>query len=250
MRNPTAASDLAALGVQVREADYDRPDTLAPALTGTSKLLLISASQPGQRLRQHQNVIDAAVAAGVGQIIYTSILNADSTAVALADEHKATEAAIRASGLPYVFLRNGWYLENYDVASAAAHGVILGSAGSGRVAAAPRADYAAAAAAVLITDGHSNKVYELGGDEPFTLSELAAHVSAHSGKPVSYQDLPAAEYQRALVGFGLPEGYAGLIADGDLGIARGDLTTDSGHLRQLIGRPTTTVTDGVKALLA
>lgn len=250
VRNPDKASDFAALGIQVREADYDQPSTLSSAFEGTDKLLFISGSAAGKRLQQHLNVIDAAAAAGVGQIIYTSILNADTTQIALAGEHKATEDAIRASGLSYVFLRNGWYLENYDVASAAQHGVILGSAGAGRVAAVPRADYAAAAAAVLATDGHDNRAYELGADEPFTLAELAAEVAAQSGKSVSYQDLPAADYTKALVGFGLPEGYAALIADGDLGIARGDLTTQSGHLRTLIGRPTTTVAQGVASALS
>jgi NAD(P)H dehydrogenase (quinone) len=251
VRNPEKATDLAARGVEVREADYDRPETLVAAFKGSDKLLLISANEFGQRLRQHRNVIDAAVAAGVGQIIYTSILNADSSGIAIADDHKATEAEIRASGLPYVFLRNSWYLENYtgNLGSALEHGVILGSTAGGRVAAATRADYAAAAAAVLTTDGHTNRAYELGGDEPFTMAELAAVVARQTGKPVSYQDLPEPDYAQALTGFGVPEGYAKLLADSDVGIGRGELTTSTGDLSRLIGRPTTTVKQAVTQAL-
>jgi NAD(P)H dehydrogenase (quinone) len=169
----------------------------------------------------------------------------------LAPEHKATEEYIRASGLPYVFLRNSWYIENYtgNLARAFERGAIIGASGQGRVAAATRADYAAAAAAVLVGDGPTNTVYELGGDEPFSIAELAAEVSRQSGKEVVYRDLPAGEYIKALVGFGLPEGYAAALAGADLGIVAGELTTDSGHLSRLIGRPTTPLTEAVTAAL-
>ena len=246
VRDPAKAADL---GVPVREADYDKPETLATAFAGASKILLISGSVPGQRVAQHTNAVAAAKAAGASLIAYTSILKADATGVLLAADHLATERLILESGLPYVFLRNSWYTENYAATygAALATGAIIGSAGEGRVAATTRADYAAAAAAVLATGGHENKVYELGGDTPFTLAELAAEVARQSGKPVSYQDLPVDAYVKALTGFGLDEGYATILADADLGIARGDLTTDSGDLRRLIGRPTTSLADAVAA---
>lgn len=246
VRNPGKASDL---GVAVREADYTKPETLSTAFAGAEKVLLISSSEIGQRVAQHQNVIDAVRAAGVPLLAYTSILKAGTSGVGLAAEHRETERLIRESGLPYVFLRHSWYTENYtaNLAPVLASGVLLGSSGEGRVAAAPRADYAAADAAVLVGDGHENKVYELGADEPFTMAELAAEVSRQTGQPVSYQDLPPADYVRALTGFGLDEGYAGALADADLGIARGDLSTDSGDLRRLAGRPTTSLPDAVAA---
>lgn len=251
VRTPAKAADLAARGVQVRAADYTEPETLAAAFAGTDKLLLVSSSEVGRRLPQHENVVRAAVAAGVSLIAYTSILHADTTGLALAGEHKATEAVIRDSGLPYVFLRNGWYVENYteNLGPALQFGAIPGSAGDGRISAATRADFAAAAAAVLTGEGHAGKAYELGGDTPFTMAELAAEVSARSGKPVGYQDLPAEEYVKVLVGAGVPETFARLLADSDLGIARGELFTDSGHLSQLIGRPATPLVDAVAAAL-
>jgi NAD(P)H dehydrogenase (quinone) len=247
VRNPDKAADLAARGVQVREADYTKPETLDAAFAGTDKLLLISGNEPGQRVPQHQNVIKAAVAAGVGLIAYTSILSARTSGLALAGEHKATETVILESGLPYVFLRNGWYIENYteNLTPALQYGAILGSAGEGRISAAARADFAAAAAAVLVGDGHANTVYELGGDQPFTMAELAAVVSTQSGKPVAYSDVPAEEYAKALAGAGVPEVFAGILVDSDLGIGRGELFTDSGDLGRLIGRPSTTLAEAV-----
>ena len=250
-RNPEKAADLAAQGVQVRQADYSKPDTLADAFAGADKVLLISGSEIGQRFAQHKNVIDAAVAAGVPFLAYTSILKAGSTSVALAAEHEQTEEYLRASGLPHALLRNSWYTENYtgSAAAAIAAGAVLGSAGIGRVGAVPRADYAAAAAAVLATDGHAGKIYELSADAPFTMAEYAAALSQQSDKPVVYQDLPPQEYVQALVGFGLDAGYAGALADADLGIARGDLASDSGDLSRLIGRPTTSLADAVASAL-
>ena len=189
--------------------------------------------------------------AGVSLIAYTSILAAPTSGMALAAEHKATEEVILAAGLPYVFLRNGWYLENYteNLAPALQYGALLGAAGTGRVSGATRADFAAAAAVVLAGEGHANKTYELGADQAFTLAELAAEVSARSGKPVVYNELPAEEYAKALVGVGVPETFAGILADSDLGIGRGELFTDSGDLGRLIGRPTTTVAEAVATAL-
>ncbi|WP_322780325.1 SDR family oxidoreductase [Frankia sp. Cas4] len=251
VRSPHKAADLAERGVQVREADYTKPETLATAFAGTDKVLLVSSSEVGQRVAQHQNVVDAAVQAGVSLLAYTSVLSAQTSGLALAAEHKATEDIIGASGLAHVLLRNGWYIENYteNLAPAFEHGAILGAAGEGRISAATRADFAAAAAAVLTGADQAGAVYELGGDQSFTMAELAAEVAAQSGKPVAYADLPAEEYTKVLVGVGLPEAFAGLLADSDLGIGRGELFTDSGDLGRLIGRPTTTLAEAVATAL-
>jgi NAD(P)H dehydrogenase (quinone) len=249
VRDPRKAADLEARGVEVRLADYDRPETLAPAFAGADRLLLISSSEAGRRLPQHRAAIDAAVQAGVGHLVYTSILHAEASKIALAAEHIATEALIQASGLPYTILRNGWYIENYteNLAPALEHGAILGAAGDGRVAAATRADYAAAAAAVLTGSGHENTVHELAGDAAFTMAELAAEVSRATGKPVIYKDLPPDAYIAALAGAGVPRPFAELLADADLGVARGDLADDSGTLHRLLGRSTTSLRSALEA---
>lgn len=251
VRSPEKAADLAARGVEVREADYTKPDTLETALEGVGRLLLISSNEVGQRFAHHRNVIEAAKKAGVGFIAYTSIVRADSNPMMLAAEHKATEEVIRASGIPFALLRNGWYTENYtgQLPQYLENGVILGSAGEGRVSAAPRADYAAAAAAVLTGESHEGAVYELGGDDAFTMAELAAEISHQSGTEVVYRDLPAEEYEEALVGFGLSETYAAVLADSDRAIANGHLFVETGDLRRLIGRPTTPLADAVAAAL-
>ncbi|MCW6011105.1 SDR family oxidoreductase [Micromonospora sp. CPCC 205371] len=250
-RTPEKLADLAAKGVQVREADYSKPETLANAFAGTEKLLLISGSEVGQRVPQHTNAVNAAVDAGVKLIAYTSAPYADTTDLPVAPEHKATEEIIRAAGVPFVFLRNGWYFENYteNLAPALQHGALLGSAGDGKISAATRADFAAAAAAVLTSDGHENAVYELGGDEPFTMAELAAEVTRQSGTEVAYRDLPVDEYAKALVAAGVPEGFATILAEGDAEIRKGALFIDSGDLRRLIGRPTTPLADAVAEVL-
>lgn len=252
VRSPEKAADLAALGVQVRQADYAQPATLEAAFQGVDKLLLISSSEVGQRAPQHAAVIAAAQKAGVKQIAYTSILRADTSPLGLAAEHKETEAMLRASGIPFVLLRNGWYTENYtaSVPAALQYGAVMGSAKDGRIASAARADYAAAAAAVLTKDGQAGQVYELAGDTAYTLSELAAEISQQSGKPVVYNDLPEAAYAAALVQVGLPEGFAALLADSDVGASKGGLFDDGHQLSQLIGRPTTPLADVVKAALA
>lgn len=255
VRDPKRAADLAALGVQVRRADYSQPDTLRPALAGADKVLLISSSdlthESDTRAVQHQAVIDAAKAEGVQLLAYTSILHADTSALALAQVHKATEESIRASGLAFVFLRDGWYFENQTEALGPAlqHGAILGAAGDARFASAMRADYAAAAVAVLTSPGHENTAYELAGDFPYTLAELAAEVSKQSGKPVVYNNLPPEGYQAALESFGLPAVLAAYLVNAELGAAKGELDDVSGDLHRLIGRPTATLADAVAAAL-
>ena len=248
-RDLAKIADLAERGVQVRKVDYSDPESLRQAFSGAEKVLLISGSEVGQRLEQHRNAIMAAKDAGVGLIAYTSIANAGSTGMQLAAEHEATESALQESGLPFALLRNGWYLENYtdQLGSYLQHGAVLGSAGEGRVSAATRSDYAHAAASVLLLEDQAGKVYELGGDVPFTLSELAGEVSSAAEQPVTYQDLPVEKYAEVLVNAGLPEGYAAILADSDLGIARGELLVTSGDLSRLIGRPATSLREAVRA---
>jgi len=249
VREPGRAADLAERGLQVRQADYDRPETLTAAFLGADRLLMISSNEVGRRVAQHRNVIDAAVANDVRQIAYTSMIHADTSGIPLAAEHKATEAMIRVTRIPFAFLRNSWYLENYTarLTPVLDSGVVLGAAGDGRVAAATRPDFAAAAASVLAGSGTGDAVYELGGDHPFTLAELAAEISRQSGRQVVYRNLPPDEYARTLVASGHPEGYATALAAADVGLSRGELTTDSGDLTRLAGRPTTTLADAVAA---
>jgi NAD(P)H dehydrogenase (quinone) len=251
VRDPGKARDLAARGVEVRRADYGDPASLDAALAGVEKLVFISGSEVGRRVAQHQAVVDAARRAGVKLVAYTSILHADTSPLLLAGEHQATEAMLRASGLNVVLLRNGWYHENYtaNLGPALEHGAMLGAAKDGRIAAAARADYAAAAVEVVTGTGHDGKVYELGGDAPFTMAELAAEVSRQAGKPVVYRDLPQAEYAAALAGFGLPAPVAQVYADADAGIAKGALDDRSGTLHRLIGRATTPLAQSVAAAL-
>jgi NAD(P)H dehydrogenase (quinone) len=251
VRDPQKAEEFAARGVQVRTADYDDPATLAAAFAGADKVLLISSSTPGQRLAQHSAAVTAAREAGVRHLAYTSILAADTTRVSLAPEHKATEEFIRESGVPFTFLRNGWYTENYaqTVTQALASGSFVGSAGEGRVGGVPRIDFAEAAVEVLTGEGHVGKVYELAADEPWSYADLAAAVTAAAGKPVSYQDLPAEQHRQILLGAGLPEPVAAMLVDADRGIADGELSSASGDLRALIGRPTTPLAEAVTALV-
>ena len=250
VRTPAKAADLAQRGVTVRVGDYARPETLPAALADVDVLLLVSGNEVGQRVAQHAAVIDAAKRAGVARIVYTSLLRADSSQIVLAPEHKATEQLLHSAGLPFTILRNGWYLENYtaQIADHLARGTIVGAAGEGRISAASRADFAAAAAAVLIEDGHENAVYELGGPA-FTLKELAAEISELSGRTVVYQDVSVAELTGILSGAGLDAGTAGFVAALDEAIARGELYTASTELSRLIGRPTTPLADVVRAAL-
>ncbi|MDE8753498.1 SDR family oxidoreductase [Pectobacterium polaris] len=251
VRDVNKVADLSAKGVQVKAADYNQPEALASALQDVDKVLLISSSEVGQRAVQHRNVIDAAVKAGVKLVAYTSLLHADKSPLALAAEHQQTEALLKASGLPHVLLRNGWYTENYaaSIPAALEHGVFIGSAGEGKIASATREDFAAAAVAVLTQEGQAGKVYELAGDEPYTLAELAAEISKQSGKNIGYQNLSEAEFAGVLVSAGLPEGFAQIIADSDTGASKGGLFDDGKQLSSLIGRPTTPLSAVVKAAL-
>jgi len=238
VRSPQKAADL---GVEAREADYNKPETLGQALQGIDTLLLISSSEVGKREQQHKNVIEAAKQVGVKRIVYTSLLHADTSSLSLAGEHLATEAALRDAGIPYTILRNGWYHENYtgSIPGALAGGAFIGSAGEGKIASAARADYAEAAVAVLTSEGHQGKIYELAGDEAYTLSDLAAEISKQTGKDIPYTNLTEAEYAGALTSFGLPEGLAQAIARWDVSASRGDLFDGSRELSKMIGRPTT-----------
>lgn len=251
VRSPEKARELAARGLQVREADYGQPSTLEAALKGVDRLLLISSSEIGHRVEQHRAVIDAARHAGVQLLVYTSLLHADTSVLGLAGEHRETEALVRSSGLPFVILRNGWYTENYTAAipAALAHGALLGSAREGRIASAARADYAAAAAAVLRDAAETGRVYELAGDTAYSLAELAAEISRLSGKAVRYQDLLPADHKAALLGAGLPEGLAALLVDSDAGASQGALFDDGKQLSQLICRPTTPLATLITAAL-
>jgi len=248
VRTPSKAADL---GVAVRAADYAQPETLAPALRGIDTLLLISSSEIGQRAAQHRNVIAAARAAGVRRMVYTSLLHADRSPLGLAPEHRETEQALKASGLAWTILRNGWYTENYagSIPGALAGGAFIGSAGDGRIASAARLDFADAAVAVLTSAGHDGKTYELAGDTAYTLSALAAEISRQAGRAIPYRNLPESDYAKALQGFGLPAALAQAIASWDVGASAGALFDDSGQLARLIGRPTTPLAASVAAAL-
>ncbi|MGY1600947.1 NmrA family NAD(P)-binding protein [Geodermatophilus sp. SYSU D00815] len=246
-RRVETLADLAQRGVTVRRADLDDPAATAAAFEGAEKLLLVSGSEPGVRVAQHARAIAAAQDAGVGLIAYTSIANADTSSLLLARDHRATEELLRESGVPWVFLRNSWYLENYtsQLPTWLEHGIV-GAAGDGRISAATRADYAAAAAAVLATEGHAGTAYELGG-AAFTMTELAAAVSAATGRTVSYTDVPVDTYRDVLVGAGLPEAAATTIADGDRGAAAGELFVAGHDLEELLGRAPTSLADALAA---
>ncbi|RXF70616.1 SDR family oxidoreductase [Arcticibacter tournemirensis] len=248
VRSVEKASDL---GVEVREANYDKPETLNNALRGVDTLLLISGSEVGKRSVQHKNVIEAAKQNGVQWIIYTSILRADTSIISLAEEHLATETALKNSGIPFTLLRNGWYTENYtgSIQGAIAGGAFVGSAGEGKISSAARADYADAAVAVLTGEGHQGKTYELAGDEAWTLSDLAAEVSRQTGKNIPYKNLSQSDYATALVSFGLPQELAQAIARWDVSASQGALFDDTRQLSALIGRPTTTLSETVREAL-
>ena len=249
-RRTEALTDLPDRGVVVRTADYDDAASLEAAFEGAERLLLVSGSEVGQRVRQHGNAVAAAQAAGVGFIAYTSIAHADTSTLLLAEEHRATEQLLAEAGVPHALLRNSWYLENYtgQLPVYLEHG-IAGAAGDGAVSAATRADYAVAAAAVVATGGHAGAVHELGG-VPFTMTELAEVVSAATGRTVAYTDLPVEQYQQVLVAAGLPAPAAAVFADGDRGVAAGELLVEGDDLARLLGRAPTSLADAVAAAVA
>jgi NAD(P)H dehydrogenase (quinone) len=239
---------IADLGVRVLRAEYEEPEQLRAAFTGADKVLFVSGSEPGKRVPQHRNVIDAAKAAGVRLLAYTSIAHADTSDLILAGEHQQTEQMIIDSGVPYAFLRNSWYLENYDFRSAVEHG-LFGAAGDGRISGAARADYADAAAGALLAEDGANRAYELGGPG-FTMAELAAQISEVSGREVTYTDLGPEKYAEFLVSVGLAEQYAAALSDADRGAAKGELETGPADLEKLMGRPATPISDVIRAALA
>lgn len=248
VRSPDKA---AGLGVAARAFDYAKPDAMAAALAGVETLLLISSSEVGQRAVQHRNVIEAAKRAGVGRIVYTSILHADRSPISLAEEHRATEADLAASGIPATILRNGWYVENYtaSIPPALANGAFVGSAGDGRLSLASRADYADAAVAVLTGQGHEGRTYELAGDDAVTLADLAAELSKAAGRTIPYQNLPQDTYAGILKGAGIPDAFADGLAAWDVDASQGALFDDGCQLSRLIGRPTTPLAQAVRDAL-
>lgn len=251
VRNIDKAEHFKAQGIELRGFDYDRPETLVPALLGIDKLLLISANEIGRRTPQHQAVIDAAKVAGVPYLAYTSLLRADTSPLGLAQEHRETEKLIQDSGITYTFLRNNWYSENYlaGVAHTIEIGTLFGAAQDGRISSASRIDYAEAAAKVLTSTGHENKTYELAGSESFSLSDLATFIGQAVNKDIIYQNLSAEEYTQGLTQAGLPAGLVDVIVDADIQTIQGAMYSDSKDLEQLIGRNTTSIQDAIKAAL-
>tara|TARA_R110000737_G_scaffold351421_1_gene393641 strand:- start:3009 stop:3878 length:870 start_codon:yes stop_codon:yes gene_type:complete len=249
VRNPQKVADL---GVEAREFDYDQAAQQSTTLKGVDKLLLISGNEIGKRLPQHINVIEAAKNAGIKTIVYTSLLKADSSTLGLAGEHIGTEEVLKKSGIPHVILRNGWYTENYTESLQAVIGLgtLYGSSGDGKISSATRGDYAAAAATVLTSEGQEGKVYELAGDEAFTMSDYAAEISRQTGKDIPYVNLPESDYAQALIKSGLPEGLAQFLASSHVSTEKGDLFDDGHQLSKLIGRPSTSLSEAISAALA
>ncbi|MFE6837946.1 SDR family oxidoreductase [Streptomyces sp. NPDC057705] len=252
VRDKEKAADLAERGVEVRVADYDDAEALAGAFRAGDRVLLISGNEVGRRVEQHTAVLEAARAAGVAQFAYTGILGGPEADFDLAVDHKGTEQAVLDSGIPYTFLRNGWYHENYThhLSVVLEHGAVVANAGEGRVASAARADYAAAAAEVLTGEGHLNRIYELSGDATWSFAEYAAELSAQTGREIAYKDVPAGEHLAILTGAGVPAPFAAILVDVDAAIARGRLAGTSGDLARLIGRPATPVAEAISAALA
>ncbi|MFD9975104.1 SDR family oxidoreductase [Streptomyces sp. NPDC059017] len=252
VRDEGRAADLAARGIELRIADYDDPATLADAFHAGDRVLLVSGNEVGRRVPQHTAVVAAARAAGVAQFAYTGILGGPEADFELAAEHKATEQAILDSGLPYTFLRNGWYTENYteQLAPVLEHGAIVTNAGQGRIASAARADYAAAAAAVLTGEGHLGRAYELSGDTAWSQAEYAAEVAKQSGREIVHRNVAAETRLQILTGAGVPAPFAAILVDVDRAVERGLLARGDGDLARLIGRPTTPLAETVATALA
>ncbi|MDF3143849.1 MULTISPECIES: SDR family oxidoreductase [unclassified Streptomyces] len=250
VRTPEKGADLAERGVKIAVADYNTPDTFDALFAAGDKVLLISGSEVGNdRVGQHTVVINAAKAAGVALLAYTSAPG--SLTAALADDHRGTEKALLESGLPYVLLRNGWYHENYteNLAPVLQYNAVTHAAGEGRVSSASRADYAAAAVAVLTGEGHENKTYELGGDVAWSFAEYAAELSRQSGKEIANNAVSAEDLVGILTGAGLPEPLPAILAGVDTSIEKGELVIGSGDLSRLAGRPTTPIAESIGAAL-
>ena len=251
VRDPQKAKHLQDFGVTVRHFDYDQIESLVPALQGVDKLLLISANEIGRRVPQHRAVIDAAKAAGVPYLAYTSLYNAEQSLLSLAAEHRETEKLIKDSGLKYSLLRNNWYSENYlaNIQQVADQGVLYGAAQDAKISSASRRDYAEAAAKVLATDGHQHDVYELAGTQAFSLAELAGYIGEAATKQVIYQDLSPNDYHQALIDAGLPAGLVDVIVDADVQATHGAMYSNATDLAQLLGRDSTPIQSQVHALL-
>ncbi|MFJ6837535.1 SDR family oxidoreductase [Streptomyces sp. NPDC091209] len=250
VRDESKAADLAARGVRLAVADYNTPETFDGLFSAGDKVLLISGNEFDKgRVEQHRVVIDAAKAAGVSLLAYTSAPG--SLTAALADDHRATEDVLLASGLPYTLLRNGWYHENYteNLAPVLAHNAVVQAAGDGRIASASRADYAAAAVAVLTGEGHENKTYELSGDVAWGFAEYAAELSRQTGQEIVYNPVSPEAFAGILTDAGLPEVFAGILAGVDTSIEKGELAATPGDLSRLAGRPTTPIAEAVAAAL-
>lgn len=249
VRDPARAQDLADDGVRVRVADYEDPAALVQAFADVRVLFFVSGSEVGRRVRQHRNVVEAAVEAGVDRIVYTSVTRADSSPLVLAPEHRATEEIVRESGVAWTILRVNWFTENYvgTLQQAAETGEIVAAADAGRVASATRADIADAAAVVLLTDGHEGKVYELGGDQAWSFAELAAAASDVVGREVRYRPVDAATLRTILLEAGLDDDAASFVVQLDLDIAAGLLDGPTGGTSALTGRPTTPLVEGLRA---
>lgn len=247
-RRPESLKELAAQGVHVRQADYDNASQWPIVLQGIRKLLLISSSEIGKRVVQHQNVIQGALRAGVERIAYTSLLHADNSPLALADEHRQTEKLLNDSGLDVTLLRNGWYTENYlaQIPAALQSSTIIGCAADGKISAAPRNDYAAAAATLLLRDGKQHQIWELAGDESWTLADLAHEVSRQSGIAIRYQQMSQQSFSAALVSAGLPQAMAEILANSDSGASQDGLYDDSHQLSRVLERTTETLAQSVK----
>jgi len=248
VRSPEKASDM---GVEAREFDYSKPETLEKGLEGIDRLILISSSEIGKRAEQHTNVIEAAKKAGIKWIVYTSLLHADTSSLSLAPEHLESEAAIKESGIDYTILRNGWYTENYtaSIPSAVENGALIGSGGDGKISSATREDFAEAAVAALLDESNKGKVFELAGDNSYRLTDLAAEISKQTGKDIPYKNLPEDEYAAILKKAGLPEFFAEAIASWDTSASKGDLFDEGHQLSKLIGRPTTSLSKTVQEVL-
>ncbi|MGW3987600.1 SDR family oxidoreductase [Streptomyces sp. NPDC004830] len=251
VRTPEKAAGLAERGVRIAVADYNDPASFDGLFAAGDKVLLVSGNEFDQgRVRQHTVVIEAARAAGVSLLAYTSAPS--SLTAALADDHRGTEKVLVDSGVPYTLLRNGWYHENYteNLAPVLAHDAVVAAAGDGRVSSASRADYAAAAVAVLTGEGHENTAYELGGDTAWSFAEYAAELSRQTGKDIAYNAVSPEALVALLTGAGVPEPFAQILAGVDASIERGELVVPGGDLSRLIGRPTTPLSEAVATALA
>jgi NAD(P)H dehydrogenase (quinone) len=250
-RKPEVIADLADAGVRTTRIDYDDPASVEAAISPGDTFVLISGAFSPDRSRQHADAITAAKRAGTGHILYVGALRAAESASPLANSHAPTEVSVRESGLPFTLLRNGWYTENYgrEIPALRENGVLVASVGDARVASATRLDLAQAVGAVLTTDGHVGKTYELSGDVAWNYDDLAAAFSEVLGRDVVYRRVDTQEHVELLTGAGVPEEFATMIATVDAGIGEGAFAYQNGDLARLIGRPTTPLVEALRALV-